>query len=157
VYRSALRGYAIDLAPDQAAEVAATSGVTAVEPSHTLQLAAATTAPRPYEFCQFLPRGVDRVDGDTSSANSSDGRGSTAVNVAVIDSGVWTSHPDLNVVGGTDCTLRGSSYDDGGWPDFPDGHGTMVGGKREMTPRPWWASLRAPGCTRSRWRPISAT
>ena len=95
VYRSALRGYAINVAPDRAAQLASTSGVAAVEPSRTLQLDAggSTATPCPYDFCQFLPRGVDRIDGDTSSTKSGDGRGSVPVNVAVIDSGISTSHP----------------------------------------------------------------
>jgi subtilisin len=128
VYRSALAGYAIDVTPDQAAQLAAMGGVAAVEPSRTLKLAAGSATACPYNFCQFLPRGVDRIDGDTSSTKSGDGKGSVPVKIAVLDSGISTTHPDLNVVGGKDCTNSDSGYDDQGNPDFTEGHGTMVAG-----------------------------
>jgi subtilisin family serine protease len=44
------------------------------------------------------------------------------VNVAVLDSGVQTDHPDLTVQGGVNCT------GDGGGIGDVNGHGTMVGG-----------------------------
>ncbi|HEY0735068.1 MAG TPA: S8 family serine peptidase, partial [Herpetosiphonaceae bacterium] len=43
------------------------------------------------------------------------------VDVAIIDTGIQTNHPDLNVVGGRNCST-GSSYADG------HGHGTHVAG-----------------------------
>jgi subtilisin family serine protease len=43
------------------------------------------------------------------------------VDVAVIDTGIDLSHPDLNVVGGVNCS-SGNSYSDG------NGHGTHVAG-----------------------------
>jgi subtilisin len=69
---------------------------------------------------QCLPTGVDRIEGDRSSAKAGDGRGSLAVNVAVIDTGI-AQHPDLNLVGGTDCQ-SGKGFTD------PNGHGTHVAG-----------------------------
>lgn len=53
---------------------------------------------------QCVPPGIDRIDADRSSARSGDGRGSVDLNVAVLDTGIDGSHPDLNVVGGTNCT-----------------------------------------------------
>jgi subtilisin family serine protease len=125
VYRRALRGYAIDIAPEQAAALADSGGVTAVERAAPYMTAAAPACP--FDFCQFLPRGIDRIDADTSSAKSGDGKGSVPVNVAVIDTGIALDHPDLNVVGGVDCTGSGS-IDDLGSPDFNFGHGTFVAG-----------------------------
>jgi subtilisin len=71
---------------------------------------------------ECLPAAVDRVDGDRSSTRSGDGRGAVDLNVAVVDSGVDPTHPDLNVVGGTNCG--------GNSGDFSDdvGHGTEVAG-----------------------------
>jgi subtilisin len=70
---------------------------------------------------QTLPTGIDRIDGELSSTVSGNGSGSVNVDVAVIDTGIDTSHPDLNVVGGTSCI---------GGPDYSDlnGHGSHVAG-----------------------------
>jgi subtilisin len=72
-------------------------------------------------FAQTTPTGVDRVDGELSTAVSGDGAGSVDVDVAVIDTGIDINHPDLNVVGGKNCST-GKSFDDG------NGHGTHVAG-----------------------------
>ena len=70
---------------------------------------------------QTVPTGVMRINGEKSSTFSGDGKGSVNVDVAVIDTGVDLDHPDLNVVGGYNCST-GKSYDDG------NGHGTHVAG-----------------------------
>jgi subtilisin len=49
---------------------------------------------------QVIPNGVLRVGADAISADAS------AVNVAVVDTGIDTTHPDLNVVGGVDCSPK---------------------------------------------------
>lgn len=72
-------------------------------------------------FQQVLPTGVDRIEGDQSSAKSGDGTGSVNIAVAVIDTGIDVDHPDLNVVGGRNCST-GRSFNDG------HGHGTHVAG-----------------------------
>lgn len=71
-------------------------------------------------FAQTLPTGVNRIEGNNSSTVSGNGAGSVNVGVAIIDSGI-ASHPDLNVVGGVNCS-SGRSYNDG------NGHGTHVAG-----------------------------
>jgi subtilisin family serine protease len=71
-------------------------------------------------FPQTIPTGILRISGDLSSARSGDGAGAVNVDVAVIDTGIY-AHPDLNVVGGTNCST-GKSYNDG------NGHGTHVAG-----------------------------
>jgi subtilisin len=71
---------------------------------------------------QTLPTGIDRIEGDSSSTSSGDGSGSVnGVAVAVIDTGIDTDHPDLNVAGGVNCST-GRRFDDG------NGHGTHVAG-----------------------------
>jgi len=70
---------------------------------------------------QSLPTGVQRIGGASSSTASGNGSGAVNVNVAIIDTGIDVAHPDLNVVGGKNCST-GKSYSDG------NGHGTHVAG-----------------------------
>jgi subtilisin family serine protease len=72
---------------------------------------------------QALPSGVDRVEADRSRTRAGDGRGRVDADVAVIDTGIDPTHPELNVVGGHDCT----SKDPDAWADDA-GHGTHVAG-----------------------------
>jgi subtilisin len=110
VYRHALQGYAARMSAAAAAEVARDPRVASVQPDREVHATAQTT-----------PTGIDRVDGELSSAVSGDGSGAVDVDVAVIDTGVDVDHPDLSVVGGRNCST-GRSYDDG------NGHGTHVAG-----------------------------
>ena len=48
-------------------------------------------------FAQTLPSGVNRIDGDLSSAQSGNGNGNVNVDIAIIDSGIDLKHSDLNV------------------------------------------------------------
>jgi subtilisin len=70
---------------------------------------------------QSIPTGILRIDGELSSTAAGNGSESVNVDVAVIDTGIQTNHPDLNVVGGKNCST-GKSYADG------HGHGTHVAG-----------------------------
>jgi subtilisin family serine protease len=73
---------------------------------------------------QSIPTGIDRIDAELSSQLSGNGAGAiTNVAVAVIDTGIDGSHPDLNVVGGHNCSTGGASS----WGDG-NGHGTHVAG-----------------------------
>ena len=109
-YRSAINGYAAPLSPAALARARADSRVLLVSPDRTVHAVA-----------QTLPTGVNRIEGDVSSAASGNGAGSVNVPVAVIDTGIDLSHPDLNVVGGRNCST-GRSYNDG------NGHGSHVAG-----------------------------
>ncbi len=72
---------------------------------------------------QVLPTGIQRINGNLSTAVSGDGSGSVDVDVAVIDTGIDVNHPDLNVAGGTNCSQGpANKYNDG------NGHGTHVAG-----------------------------
>ena len=72
---------------------------------------------------QILPTGIDRVDGDLSVAASGDGKGDNInADVAVLDSGIDLSHPDLNVYKELSFVPGTTSGND------DNGHGTMVAG-----------------------------
>ena len=110
VYRAALKGYAAQMSDQAAARIAQSPAVQWVEADRVVTATA-----------QSLPTGIDRIDGELSSTVSGNGSGSVDVDVAVIDTGIDTTHPDLNVVGGKNCST-GSSYKDG------NGHGSHVAG-----------------------------
>ena len=109
-YRTALNGYAARLTPAGLAAVRADRRVAFVSADRTV-----------HALTQTLPTGVNRIQGDASSTISGNGSGTVGTAVAVIDTGIDTSHPDLNVVGGKNCST-GQSYRDG------NGHGTHVAG-----------------------------
>jgi subtilisin len=109
VYRHAVHGYAARMSDKAAAEVAQDPRVASVERDQVVSIDAQTT-----------PTGIDRIDGELSSTVAGNGSGAVGVDVAVIDTGI-SAHPDLNVVGGVNCST-GSSYADG------NGHGSHVAG-----------------------------
>jgi subtilisin family serine protease len=109
-YRHALNGYAAEMTPAALAAIKADSRVDFVSADRVFRATA-----------QTLPTSINRIDGELSSAASGDGSGSVNVNVAVIDTGIDPSHPDLNVVGGVDCAPGV------GFNDF-NGHGSHVAG-----------------------------
>jgi subtilisin family serine protease len=73
-------------------------------------------------FAQVLPRGVNRVDGELSSTISGNGAGSVNVDIAILDTGIQLSHPDLNVYRQRSLVSYTSSAND------DNGHGTHVAG-----------------------------
>jgi subtilisin len=68
-------------------------------------------------FQQTVPTGINRINAEHRT-NTGNG-----VNVAVIDTGIYLNHPDLqgSILGGKNCST-GNSYNDG------NGHGTHVAG-----------------------------
>jgi subtilisin len=110
VYRSALKGYAATIPDARIDDVRRDARVDYVSADRDVTIAA-----------QTLPTGINRIDGELSSTVSGNGSGSVSVDVAVIDTGIDLDHPDLNVVGGRNCST-GRSFDDG------NGHGSHVAG-----------------------------
>jgi subtilisin len=116
-YQHALRGYAAKIPSARLSDVKADPRVKFVQPDRTA-----------VAFGQTMPTGVDRIDGEWSSTKSGDGSGSVDVGVAVIDTGINKTHPDLNVVGGRNFASwslpkdGNTKYEDG------HGHGTHVAG-----------------------------
>ena len=119
VYTHALKGWAATLPDSAVAGLERDPRVAYVTPDTELTGMAAAEC-TDLAVCQRLPNPVNRIDGDVSSTRSGDGRGAVNVNVAVLDSGV-ASHPDLNLVGGVNCS-SGQGYDD------VNDHGTGVAG-----------------------------
>ena len=108
VFRSALKGYSATIPSDHVAALRANDDVQYVTADGEVSTAS-----------QTVGTGVARIN----AMNKADkGAG---VNVAVIDTGIDLSHPDLaaNIVGGTNCSTGGkTSFGDG------NGHGTHVAG-----------------------------
>ena len=83
---------------------------------------------------QSMPNGINRIDAELSSAATTlataDGTPApyreTAGDVAVFDTGIASTHPDLNVAGGVNCLGSYTGHD--GTIDDQFGHGTHVAG-----------------------------
>lgn len=109
-YGHALKGFAAVVPPALLARLQADPDVAYINQDQIMTINA-----------QTLPTGINRIDGELSSTVSGNGSGSVNINVAVIDTGIDLDHPDLNVVGGKNCSTE-TGYDDG------NGHGTHIAG-----------------------------
>lgn len=111
VYDHVLNGFAAHVPPERLQALLKDSRVASVVQDRYVHADA-----------QTVPTGIERIFGDISSAESGNGSGSVSnINIAVIDTGIDLKHPDLNVVGGKNCST-GRNYADG------NGHGTHVAG-----------------------------
>jgi subtilisin len=127
VYRDAVSGYAGTMTASQANSVAADPSVDFVTLGRHFDKPLEPEAPN----TEVAPFWWLRIGGDLADAregakrsSSKDDAGS-GVNVAVIDSGIDGTHPDLNVKGGIDCT---SGAPVKVTPVDVMGHGTAVAG-----------------------------
>jgi subtilisin len=120
-YQHALKGYAARLSPAALAAIEHDDRVRFVSEDREFFAVSTCDVSNFDPAVQCLPAGIDRIDGDRSSTRSGNGRGAVNVNVAVLDTGIDPSHPDLNVGGGVDCAA-GKGFDD------QQGHGTRVAG-----------------------------
>ena len=111
-YRNAVLGFAASMTPAARAALAADPLVASIEPDRRVRAKA-----------QEIPMGIVRVRADVSPTASIDAVDPPRinVNVAVLDTGIDTRHPDLNVAGGHSC-VKGRSYED------RYGHGTHAAG-----------------------------
>jgi subtilisin family serine protease len=96
VFTHALRGYSAHMTSAVARRVAADPRVRAVTLDRRVQAAG-----------QETPPGVARIGGPLSDAKGGDGAGDVDADIAVLDTGIDTHHPDLNVAGGVDCVSNG--------------------------------------------------
>ncbi len=109
VFQYALNGYAAVIAEERTADVRSDPRVEFVSQDHAVRA-----------LGQRVPTGVDRINAEPALVNDQGGDG---VEVAVLDTGIATAHPDLaaNIAGGWSCA-PGKSFDD------RNGHGTHVAG-----------------------------
>lgn len=114
VYRSALKGYAATVSESAIGAIRSDPRVAFVQ--RDLEVRAVGTAP--VAGGERVPTGVRRIGAATTTTAHT----AATVNVAVIDTGIDLSHPDLNAVDGTNCVAPGvPALDD-------NGHGSHVAG-----------------------------
>jgi len=112
IYEDVLNGFAISVPNERVIEAFEQSPfVDYIEKDKTVKA-----------FAQTLPSGVNRVDGDLSSTKSGNGGGAINTDIAILDSGIHTSHSDLNIYHQKTFISGTSSGND------DNGHGTHVAG-----------------------------
>jgi subtilisin len=114
-YDKALVGFAATLTPAEFQRLSADPRVRFVEPDLTV-----------YASAQTLGWGVDRIDAELNPANGNGGTGGSGgagIGVAVFDTGIYLTHPDLAgaIVASYNATGGGSANDQ-------NGHGTHCAG-----------------------------
>jgi subtilisin len=112
-YTHALRGFAARLTDAQVTALRADPNVAFVGEDRVVKAVDQV----PLQPGDNAPPGVRRIGAATTTTAS----GASDVGVAVIDTGVDLSHPDLNAVSGVNCIRGGPANDD-------NGHGTHVAG-----------------------------
>jgi subtilisin len=119
----AIHGFSASLSTEQAELLRSDPRVVSVTVNRGFRRNAGVVSGYSIFSSQVTPTGVARVGGTQSATADIDKRDDVRVDadVAIIDTGVQSTHPDLNVVGGVDCSGSGS-FEDG------RGHGTFAAG-----------------------------
>jgi len=116
-FRSAVRAFSATVTQEEALRLEADPQVVAVVPDEKIEASEALAG-------QVVPTGTSRVYGSRSEAALIDGvDAGVDADVAIYDTGIDPTHPDLNVAGGYNCT----SSNRASWID-QYGHGTHVAG-----------------------------
>ncbi|SDH88538.1 S8 family peptidase [Nonomuraea jiangxiensis] len=116
VYEHAFKGYTARLTPAAAEELRKTPNVLSVEPDAVVSA-----------FPQTVPTGIRRIFAPPNPNLDIDSTDDVRINVdvAVVDTGVDNTHPDLNVVARANC-VTGVCVNNSGVDD--NGHGSHVAG-----------------------------
>jgi len=125
-YGSSIEGFAAELSDAEVLKLAMDPRVLHIEQDQVVRLAGKPGGgggggtPQP---AQVIPWGISKILATQSSTVAGDGTGTVNVDVAVIDTGIDLTHPELNVVGGRNFTGGSlTNYGDA------NGHGTHVSG-----------------------------
>jgi len=112
-FGKAIKGFTARLDAKQRTALQADPNVVAVVPDEVIEVEA-----------QHSPNGVRRVFGRSNTIAKIDGVDERVdADVAIVDTGIQPNHPDLNVVGGYNCSTATRTA----WRDV-QGHGTHVAG-----------------------------
>lgn len=109
----ALKGFSARLGPGEAAALRRDPDVEMVGLDRPVRASGAV----PLATGETAPPGIRRIGAATATTS----RPASGASVAVIDTGIDLSHPDLDAVGGRNCTGSGAAQDG-------HGHGTHVAG-----------------------------
>jgi subtilisin family serine protease len=118
-YRYALNGFAGAIGKGQLKSVSSDPRVLFVKPDRVVTLA--DKPPHSHDTEDSSTTSTSQTTPTGISSINSTASGTVDVDVAVIDTGIDTDHPDLNVVSHVRCTGTGANRDQ-------NGHGTHVAG-----------------------------
>ncbi|MEA2405413.1 MAG: hypothetical protein QOE08_2060 [Thermoleophilaceae bacterium] len=114
-YSHAIKGFAASLTSAQAAKLRSDPSIAFLSPDRTVH---AVGASAPLAAGDFAPTGIRRMGAATTTTAA---QAATSA-VAVIDTGIDLSHPDLNAAAGKNCVSTTSA------PVDDNGHGSHVSG-----------------------------
>lgn len=123
IYDTAVQGFAGALSAGQVQALQRDSRVLVVEPDRQVSVlghlvtAGTISAATVTSTGDLVPTGVDRIDAEVNSCTDA-----SAVGIAVIDTGICLTHPDLYVAGGISYVTGITSAND------DNGHGSHVAG-----------------------------